>query len=130
MVKQIYEEASTNANFMFSVRQDNSFPAWIWHGNGFSLPSKIAFTSCCKIDLRPYLFLVPRDFRNLNPFFQKCGVRDTFQDSDLLHVLTMIKDKHDNSSEYQKDVADDRKLSHEILHWIVRDGKKLDPELR
>ena len=130
LVKQIYEEASTNANFIFSVRQDNSFPAWIWHGNGFSLPSKVAFTSCCKIDLRPYLFLVPRDFRHLNPFFRKCGVRDTFQDSDLLHVLTMIKDKHDTSSEYQKDVADDRKLSHEILHWIVRDGKKLDPELR
>ena len=42
----------------------------------------------------------------------------------------MIKEKHNTSSDYLKDVADDRKLSHEILHWIVRDGKKLNPDLR
>ena len=42
----------------------------------------------------------------------------------------MIKDKHDTSSDYLKDAADDRKLSHEIFHWIVRDGKKLNPVLR
>ena len=130
MVKQIYEEASSNVGFIYALNQDDSFPEWIWHGNGFSSPSKIACTSFCRIDLRPYLYIVPQEFQPLNPFFQRCGVREKFQDSDLLHVLTMIKDKHDTSSDYLKDVADDRKLSHEILHWIVRDGKKLDPELR
>ena len=130
MLKEIYEEGSTNTSFIDAVNQDNSFPEWIWHGDGFSSPSKIAFTSCCTINLRPYLYIVPREFQILNPFFQRCGVREKFQDSDLLRVLTMIKDKHDTSSDYLKDVADDRKLSHEILHWIVRDGKKLNPELR
>ena len=130
MLKQIYEEGSSNASFIDAVNQDNSFPEWVWHGNGFSSPSKIAFTSCCRIDLRPYLYIVPREFQVLNPFFQRCGVREKFQDSDLLRVLRMIKDKHNTSSDYLKDVADDRKLSHEILHWIVRDGKKLNPELR
>ena len=130
MLKQIYEEASSNASFIDAVNQDNSFPEWIWHGNGFSAPSRIAFTSCCRIDLRPYLYIVPQEFQLLNSFFQRCGVREKFQDSDLLRVLKMIKDKHDTSSDYLKDVADDRKLSHEILHWIVRDGKKLNPELR
>ncbi|XP_022789409.1 sacsin-like [Stylophora pistillata] len=130
MVKQIYEEASTKANFLLAVSQENNFPEWIWHGNGFTSPSKIAFTSCCGIDLKPYLHIVPPEFRHLSHFFRQCGVRDTFQDSDLLHLLIMIKDKHDTRSEYLKDVEDDRKLSHEILHWIIRDGKQLDPELR
>ena len=130
MLKHIYEEASTNANFIWAMGKDTNFPAWIWHGKGFTSPSKIAFASCCKIDLKPYLYTVPQDFRSFSPFFKRCGVRGTFNDSDLLHVLTMIKDKHDTSSKYLKDVADDRKMSHDILHWIVRDGKNLDPELR
>ena len=130
MLRQIYEEGSSNASLIDAVNQDNSFPEWIWHGNGFSSPSKTAFTSCCRIDLRPYLYIVPKEFKILYPFFQRCGVREKFQDSDLLRILTMIKDKHNTSSDYLKDVADDRKLSHEILHWIVRDGKKLNPDLR
>ena len=130
MVKQIYEEASSNASFIYAVSQDNSFPQWIWHGCGFSSPSRIALTSCCRIDLRPYLYIVPQEFQLFNSFFQRFGVREKFQDSDLLRVLKMIKDKHDTSSDYLEDVADDRKLSLEILHWIVRDGKKLNPELR
>lgn len=130
MLKHVYEEASRNANFSQLIEQGASSLAWIWHGKGFTSPSKIAFASGCKIDLKPYLYIVPEDFRSLSPFFQRCGVRGTFNDSDLLHVLTMIKNKHDTSSEYLEDVAHDRKLSREILLWIVRDGKKLDSELR
>ncbi|KAJ7369511.1 hypothetical protein OS493_038430 [Desmophyllum pertusum] len=111
MVKQIYEEASTNANFtMFTwkIGLDASFPAWIWHGNGFTSPSKMAFVSPCKIDLKPYLYTAPQEFHTtLRSFFQRCGVREAFSESDLLSVLTMIKDKHDTSSEFVRDVADD-----------------------
>ncbi|KAJ7369514.1 hypothetical protein OS493_038433 [Desmophyllum pertusum] len=134
MVKQIYEEASTNANFtMFTLKigNDASFPAWIWHGNGFTSPSKMAFVSPCKIDLKPYLYTVPQEFHiSLRSFFQRCRVREEFSESDLLSVLTMIKDKHDTSSGFVRDVADDHNLSRDILQWIVRDGKPLNSELR
>lgn len=129
MLKQIYEEASTNPNFTWTIGQDASFPAWVWHGNGFTSPSKIAFLSPCKFDLKPYLFTVPQDFGALRSFFQRCGVREQFNETDLLGVLAMIKDKHDASNDV-RNVADDRRLSCDILQWIVRDGKSLNSELR
>ena len=130
MLKEIYKEASTNAAFTSTIGQDVSFPAWIWHGNGFTSPSKIAFESPCKFDLKPYLYTVPRDFEALCSFFQRCGVREAFNETDLLDVLAMIKGKHDTSDGLERDVANDRKLSCDILQWIVRDGKPLNSEFR
>ena len=129
MLKQVYEEASKDPNFTWTIGQDASFPAWVWHGNGFASPSKMAFVSPCNFDLKPYLFTVPQDFGDLRPFFQKCGVRERFNETDLLGVLAMIKDKHDASND-AKNVADDRKLSCDILQWIVKDGKALNSELQ
>ena len=130
MLKEIYKEASTNTAFTSTIGQDVSFPAWIWHGNGFTSPSKIAFVSPCKLNLKPYLYTVQQDFHDLRSFFQRCGVREAFNETDLLGVLEMIKDKHETSNELKRDVADDRKLSCDILQWIVRDGKPLNSELR
>ena len=131
MLKEIYQEASMNIDFITSaIANDASFPAWIWHGNGFTTPSKIAFTLSCNINLKPYLYEVPQDFQALRLFLQRCGVRQTFNESDLLEVLIVIKEKHDAGAASVRDAADDQKLSREILHWIVRDGKKLNSELR
>ena len=129
MLKQIYEEAFTNPNFTRTIGQDPSFPPWVWHGNGFTSPSKMAFLSPCKFDLKPYLFTVPQYFGALRSFFQQCGVPEKFNETDLLSVLAMIKDKHDASDDV-RNVADDRKLSCDILQWIVKDGKALNSELR
>ena len=131
MLKEIYQEASQNVESITSkIRDDPSFPEWIWHGNGFTTPPKIAFVLSCNIDLKPYLYTVPHDFQALRSFLQRCGVRQTFDESDLLKVLAMIKDKHDKKGAFVEDVANDQKLSRDILHWIVRDGKRLDSELR
>ena len=131
MLKEIYQEASRNADLIISaIANDPTFPAWIWHGNGFTMPSKIAFNRSCNMELKPYLFVVPQDFQILRPFLQRCGVRQTFNESDLLQVLAMIKIKHETSSPGVDDMANDRKLSRDILYWIVRDEKPLAPELR
>ena len=129
MLKQIYEEASKNPNFTWTIGQDSSFPAWVWHGNGFASPSKMAFASPCNFDLKSYLFTVPQDLGDLRAFFQNCGVRERFNETDLLGVLAMIKGKHDASSDV-RNVADDRKLACDILQWIVKDGKGLNSELQ
>ena len=131
MLKEIYQEASRNADLIISaIANDPTFPAWIWHGNGFTIPSKIAFNRSCNMELKPYLFVVPQDFQILHPFLQRCRVRQTFNESDLLKVLAMIKIKHETSSPSVDDMANDRKLSRDILYWIVRDEKPLAPELR
>ena len=131
MLKEIYQAASINVDFITSmITNDASFPAWIWHGNGFTTPSKIAFALSCNINLKPYLFEVPQGFHALRLFLQRCGVRQTFNESDLLGVLAMIKEKHDAGAASVRDVAEDQKLSRDILYWIVRDGNKLNSELR
>ena len=131
MLKEIYQEASQNVEFITSkIKDDPSFPAWIWHGNGFTTPPKIAFVLSCNVDLKPYLYTAPQDFKAFRSFLQRCGVRQTFDESDLLKVLAMIKDKHETRGACVEDVANDQKLSRDILHWIVRDGKRLYPELR
>ena len=131
MLKEIYQEASKNVDLVISmIKNDPTFPAWIWHGDGFTLPSDVAFVRSCNIDFKPYLFIVPQDFHTFRPFLQRCGVRETFAISDLLRVLAVIKEKHDRSNLSVNDVADDQKLSCDILQWIVRDGKPLDSELR
>ena len=131
MLKEIYQEASKNVDLVISmIKNDPTFPAWIWHGDGFALPSAVAFVRSCNIDFKPYLFEVPQDFHTFRPFLQRCGVHETFAISDLLRVLVVIKEKHDRSNLSVNDVANDQKLSCDILQWIVRDGKPLDSELR
>ena len=131
MLKEIYQEASKNVDLVISmIKNDPTFPAWIWHGDGFALPSAVAFVRSCNIDFKPYLFEIPQDFHTFRPFLQRCGVHEKFAISDLLRVLAVIKEKHDRSNLSVNDVADDQKLSCDILQWIVRDGKPLDSELR
>ena len=131
MLKDIYQEAAKNADLITSmIANDASFPAWIWHGDGFTSPSKIAFTLPCNINLNPYLYTVPKDFYALRSFLERCGVRQTFSESDLLGVLAMIREKYDTRGAVVEDVAGDRKLSNDILQWMVREGKPLKPDLR
>lgn len=130
MLKDIYQELSKSVeDATRMITGDSSFPAWIWHGSGFTFPHKIAFSCSCNINFIPYLYVIPSDFVTFRAFFERCGVRITFNDSDFLDVLVMIKEKHETGVG-TRDVTADQKLSHDILHWIVRGEEPLGPELR
>ena len=130
MLKDIYQELSKSVeDATRMITGDLSFPAWIWHGSGFTFPHKIAFSCSCNINFIPYLYVIPSDFVTFRAFFERCGVRITFNDSDFLDVLVMIKEKHETGVG-TRDVTADQKLSHDILHWMVRGEKPLGPELR
>ena len=130
MLRDIYQELSVNMEATTrSITDDSSFPAWIWHGNGFTSPNKAAFSRSFSFNLNPYLYLIPNDFHNFRPFFTRSGVRLSFDDADLLDVLELIKEKHETES-VRKDATADQKLAHDILHWIVSGDKPLNPELR
>ncbi|XP_068729165.1 sacsin-like [Montipora capricornis] len=130
MLKDIYQELSKSVEDATKmITGDSSFPALIWHGSGFTFPHKIAFSCSCNINFIPYLYVIPGDFVTFRAFFERCGVRITFNDSDFLDVLVMIKEKHDAGGG-TRDVTADQKLSHDILHWIVRGEEPLGPELR
>ena len=130
MLWDIYRELSVNVEATTRlITEDSSFPAWIWHGNGFTSPNKAAFSRSFSFNLNPYLYLIPNDFHNFRPFFTRSGVRATFDDTDLLDVLELIKAKHETEG-LTKDAPADQKLAHDILLWIVRGDKPLSPELR
>ncbi|XP_015762333.1 PREDICTED: sacsin-like [Acropora digitifera] len=130
MLRDIYQELSVNMEATTKlITDDLSFPAWIWHGNGFTSPNKAAFSQSGSFSLNPYRYLIPNDFNNFRPLFTRSGVRATFDDADLLDVLELIKEKHETEG-VTKDATADQKLAHDILHWIVREDKPLNPELR
>ena len=130
MLRDIYQELSVNMEVTTRlITDDSSFPAWIWHGNGFTSPGKAAFLPSCSFNLSPYLFIIPIDFHIFSPFFTQSGVRLTFDDTDLLDVLELIKEKHETQG-VTKDAKADQKLAQDILYWIVRDDKPLNPELQ
>ena len=130
MLRDIYQELSVNVEATTKlITDDLSFPAWIWHGNGFTSPNKAAFSQSGSFSLNPYRYLIPNDFNNFRPLFTRSGVRATFDDADLLDVLELIKEKHETEG-VTKDATADQKLAHDILHWIVRGDKPLNPELR
>ena len=130
MLSDIYQELSVNMEVTTRlITDDSSFPAWIWHGNGFTSPGKAAFLPSCSFNLSPYLFIIPNDFHIFFQFFTQSGVRLSFDDADLLDVLELIKEKHETEG-VTKDAKADQKLAHDILYWIVRDDKPLNPELQ
>ena len=130
MLRDIYQELSVNMEATTRlITEDSSFPAWIWHGNGFTSPNKAAFSCSSSLNLSPYRYLIPTDFHNFRPFFTRSGVRATFDDADLLDVLELIKKKHETEG-VTEDATADQKLAHDILHWIVRGDKPLNPEQR
>ncbi|XP_015770809.1 PREDICTED: sacsin-like, partial [Acropora digitifera] len=130
MLRDIYQELSVNMEATIRlITEDSSFPAWIWHGNGFTSAKKAAFSCSSSLNLSPYRYLIPTDFHNFRPFLTRSGVRATFDDADLLDVLELIKEKHETQG-VTKDATADQKLAHDILHWIVRGDKPLNPEER
>ncbi|XP_067026066.1 sacsin-like isoform X2 [Acropora muricata] len=130
MLKEIYQQLLVNMEAATRlITGDSSFPAWIWHGNGFTSPNKAAFSRSFSFNLKPYRYLIPNDFHNFRPFFTRSGVRATVDDADLLDVLELIKEKHETEG-VTNDATADQKLAHDILHWIVREDKPLNPKLQ
>ncbi|XP_074631582.1 sacsin-like [Acropora palmata] len=130
MLRDIYQELSVNMEATTRlITEDSSFPAWIWHGSGFTSPNKAAFSRSFSFSLKPYRYLIPNAFHNFWPFFTRSGVRATVDDADLLDVLERIKEKHETEG-VTNDAPADQKLAHDILHWIVREDKPLNPKLQ
>ena len=80
---------------------------WIWWGNGFVSP-KYAIIEAYKIDLTPYIRVLPGELKKYHSLFIKCGMRERCDDSLLNKVLVLIKQKHDSKectvSEYKQDL--------------------------
>lgn len=68
---------------------------WIWHGDGFTRPSRMV-VSPPFTDLRPYVYSLPTEMAIFASFFTGFGMQEA---SDVLQVLSTIKDKYGAADE-------------------------------
>ena len=105
---------------------------WVWHGNGFTSPEKIALESHFpkSINLHPYLFRLPNELFKVKEFLLSFGIKPQFTVDDLLDMLWKIKAKHDSKAQPPGEVMQDLDQCRAVLEWIVRSNGDLSEERR
>ena len=100
---------------------------WVWHGNGFTSPEKVALESQFpkSINLHPYLFRLPNELFKVKDFLVYYGVKAQFTVDDLLVMLWKIKEKHDSQAQPPEEVLQDLDQCRAVLEWIVRSNGDL-----
>ncbi|CAH1244396.1 SACS [Branchiostoma lanceolatum] len=93
----------------------DDFPPWVWQGDGLAAPKTVALTSPFNLilDLAPYRFILPEEFRDFKQMFKDAGVKESFDKSDLVQTL------HEIQSAPKMSVERDLKLSVDIIGWLV-----------
>lgn len=132
-IKKIYLEFSKKKSHVVTQFLEKAhLNDWVWHGNGFAPPHKVAFLARfpSNISLHPYLFLLPKEFQALKDFLLPFGVKEEFTDDDLLSVLWGIKARCDKMEQSAEVAIQDLDSCRVILEWVVRGGRTLSDESR
>ena len=98
-----------------------SFPEWIWirRHNIFVSPDVVAMyqNSSFRHSLEPYIYILPDNLSRYSDLFSAFGMEHTVTQSQIVSVLSMIKDKGSG--------PDDREAWQtvmSILNWLTSDG--------
>ena len=102
---------------------------WIWNGDGFSSPDHV-LSSKPLTDLTPYICCLPSEMMKHSDLFYRFGMREKSDQAVLVHVLDMIKEKHDNRSDQfsASEARHDLQLSVNILNVLA--GNELSAEVQ
>ena len=90
---------------------------WIWYGNGFVSP-KHAIISKYRIDLSPYIRVLPEESKKYQNLFINCGMRGECHESLLTEVLLLVKQKHSEGKFKRDENKQDLHLVCQILEEI------------
>ena len=125
MLKEIYSFlSSADHEDVMNALQGIEISSWIWNGDGFSAP-KVVLAEKPSIDLSPYICVLPLEMVQYSDFFSTFGMQKRCDDSILLDVLAMIKEKYDRTQFEDADVKKDLKLSIDILNEVKPNVGKL-----
>ena len=129
MLKEIYSFLNSVDHVdVMNAFQRIEIPSWIWNGDGFSSP-KVVLLEKPSIDMSPYICTLPLEMIQYSELFFTFGMQRGCDDSLLLHVLAMIKEKYDHTQFEGADVKKDLKLSIDILNEVKPNVGKV-PELQ
>ena len=130
MVKAIYIYLQDVPSYTVKLLLESKcLTEWVWHGDGFTSPEKVALESHFpkSINLHPYLFRLPNELFKVKEFLLSFGVKSEFTVDDLLDMLWGIKAKHDNEAQ-PAEVSQDLDNCRAVLEWIVRSNVDLSEE--
>ena len=130
LVNDIYEFLSCADYAEVTEVLSNSHFGWVWNGDGFSSPSHVLFSKPA-IDLTPFIRLLPSEMTKHSQLFTLFGMRTNSDQSLLVQVLGLIKEKYDGQNSpvsNTSEVRHDLQLSVDILNELASD--ELSPELQ
>ena len=121
MISHIYaflSEASSE-HIKAGIESELSSCHWVWYGRGFTLASKVAFDGgSLRVNLDPYLFILPKSMRPYERLFSEAGVKETFPEDVLCSVLASIQEVNKTADRSQTKIDEDLSLVCDILNCI------------
>ncbi len=101
LIPQLYQRlnsvATQNSFELKALLQSHS---WIWVGDNFVLPEKVAISA--SVNASPYLYQLPQDFQVYRQLLNVFGIKNTFSYRDYVEVLIlMAEDTNANTSDTQ-----------------------------
>jgi hypothetical protein len=85
LYQRIYAAYESSSKDFLNVYNILGSEPWIWVGDSFASPSRIAFN--CTINAVPYLYQVPQDMIRYMKLLQKFGVQSSFGTNDYIKVI-------------------------------------------
>ena len=124
IVDLIYKYLQTsNKQYPQQLHGLKSFPEWIWirRHNIFVSPDVVAMhqNSSFRHNLEPYVYILPDDLFRYSDLFSAFGMEHTVTQSQIVTVLSMIKDKGSGSNE-----SEAWQIVMSILNWLTSDGSQ------
>ena len=101
LIPQLYQRLNTVASQNnFELKTLLQTHSWIWVGDNFVLPEKVAINA--SVNASPYLYQLPQDFQVYRQLLQVFGIKNTFNYRDYIEVLTqMAEDSGADSNDFQ-----------------------------
>ncbi|KAL3892280.1 hypothetical protein ACJMK2_004499 [Sinanodonta woodiana] len=133
VLNEIYQELSKYS--IHSLLVDENFKTLIqngciWRGDGFSTPQEIFIDSKKNdLDLTPYLFKLPEEFKRLNSFFLGLGCSKEQNVDVFLKIQVQIKEKYTLGNHSHDDVKRDLSILISILNRLRQDKSKVQDQL-
>ncbi|KAL3842998.1 hypothetical protein ACJMK2_020960 [Sinanodonta woodiana] len=134
MLNEIYQELSkynihgllVDENFKTLIQN-----GCIWRGDGFSSPQEIFIDSKKNdLDLSPYLYKLPEEFKRLCSFFLGLGCNKEQNVDVFLKIQIQIKEKYTLGKHSHEDVKRDLSILISILNRLRQDKSMVKDQLR
>ena len=127
ILKEVYSYLKTkDVQSVLNHTRLTGLTEWIWNGFGFSSPNHVVANSTEEgLDLKPYVYGVPREMIAFKDMLLRCGALVEYTDEILMKVLEMIRDVHNSLTVRAESASKDLEICKQIVTIL---SKREHPE--